>query len=105
MSAVGVTDGDAAEVRVGVRVRVAVEVTVVPRVAVSVGSDAAVSVDIRAVTAGSILHTLRIPANGTAGWSLTVPWPQDATGNNWTVDGPDETGRTITVSALFSKEV
>ena len=68
-------------------------------------SDAAVSVDIRAVTAGNILHTLRIPANGTAGWAPTVPWPQDATGNNWTVDGPDETGRTLTFSALFSKEV
>jgi hypothetical protein len=67
-------------------------------------SDAAVSVDIRAVTAGSIVHTLRIPANGTAGWAPSVPWPQDETGNNWTVDGPDETGRTLTFSALFSKE-
>lgn len=68
-------------------------------------SDAAVSVDIRGVTGGNILHTLRIPANGTAGWAPPVPWPQDATGNNWTIDGPDETGRTITVSALFSREV
>ena len=67
-------------------------------------SDAAVSVDIRAVTAGNIVHTLRIPANGTAGWAPQVPWPQDETGNNWTVDGPDETGRTLTFSALFSKE-
>jgi mannose/fructose/N-acetylgalactosamine-specific phosphotransferase system component IIB len=67
-------------------------------------SDAAVSVDIRAVTAGNIVHTLRIPANGTAGWAPSVPWPQDETGNNWTVDGPDETGRTLTFSALFSKE-
>ena len=68
-------------------------------------SDAAVSVDIRAVTAGNIVNTLRIPANGTAGWAPAVPWPQDATGNNWTVDGPDETGRTLTFSALFSREV
>ena len=68
-------------------------------------SDAAVSVDIRAVTAGNIIDTLRIPANGTAGWAPAVPWPQDATGNNWTVDGPDETGRTLTFSALFSKEI
>lgn len=68
-------------------------------------SDAAVSVDIRAVTAGNIVHTLRIPANGTAGFAPAVPWPQDAAGNNWTVDGPDETGRTLTFSALFSKEV
>lgn len=68
-------------------------------------SDAAVSVDIRAVTAGNIVHTLRIPANGTAGWAPHIPWPQDETGNNWTVDGPDETGRTLTFSALFSQEV
>lgn len=67
--------------------------------------DAAVSVDIRAVAAGNIINTLRVPANGTAGWTPPVPWPQDATGNNWTVDGPDETGRTITVSALFSTEI
>lgn len=68
-------------------------------------SDAAVSVDIRAVSSGNIINTLRIPANGTAGWTPPVPWPQDATGNNWTVDGPDETGRTLTFSALFSREV
>lgn len=68
-------------------------------------SDAAVSVDIRNVTAGNVIHTLRIPANSTAGWAPSVPWPQDATGNNWTVDGPDETGRTLTFSALFSQEV
>ena len=68
-------------------------------------SDAAVSVDIRAVTGGNIINTLRIPANGTAGWTPPVPWPQDATGNNWTVDGPDETGRTLTFSALFSREI
>lgn len=66
---------------------------------------AAVSVDIRAVTGGNIVHTLRIPADGTAGWAPHVPWPQDETGNNWTVDGPDETGRTLTFSALFSQEI
>lgn len=68
-------------------------------------SDAAVSVDIRSVTGGNVITTLRIPANGSVGFSLPVPIPQDATGNNWTIDGPDETGRTITVSALFSREV
>lgn len=68
-------------------------------------SDAAVSVDIRPVTAGNIINTLRIPANGTAGWTPPVPWPQSEQGNNWTVDGPDETGRTLTFSALFSQEV
>lgn len=68
-------------------------------------SDAAVSVDIRPVTAGNIINTLRIPANGSAGWTPQVPWPQTDTGNNWTVDGPDETGRTLTFSALFSQEI
>ena len=68
-------------------------------------SDAAVSVDIRPVTAGNIVNTLRIPANGTAGWAPTIAWPQTDTGNNWTVDGPDETGRTLTFSALFSQEI
>ena len=68
-------------------------------------SDAAVSVDIRPVTGGNIVNTLRIPANGTAGWTPPVPWPQSDTGNNWTVDGPDETGRTLTFSALFSQEI
>ena len=68
-------------------------------------SDAAVSVDVRPVTAGNIINTLRIPANGTAGWTPPTPWPQSEQGNNWTVDGPDETGRTLTFSALFSQEV
>ena len=68
-------------------------------------SDAAVTVDIRAVTAGNIQTSVRIPANGTAGVALPVPIPQDETGNNWTADLPDITGSTVTLSALFSREV
>lgn len=68
-------------------------------------SDAAVTVDIRAVSAGNIMTSIRIPANGTAGVSLPAPIPQDATGNAWTADLPDITGTTVTLSALFSKEV
>lgn len=68
-------------------------------------SDAAVTVDIRAVTAGNIATSIRIPANGTAGVSLPVPIPQDETGNNWTADLPDITGTTVTLSALFSREI
>lgn len=68
-------------------------------------SDAAVTVDIRAVTAGNIATSIRIPANGTAGVSLPVPIPQDETGNNWTADLPDVTGTTVTISALFSREI
>jgi len=68
-------------------------------------SSAAVQVDIRAVSAGNIVMTLEIPANSTAGVALPVPFPQDATGNAWTVDMADITGTTVAISALFSKEV
>lgn len=68
-------------------------------------SDVATTVDIRAVTAGNVIMSLRIPANGTAGLSLPLPIPQDATGNNWTADMGDITGTTVYVSGLFSKEV
>lgn len=68
-------------------------------------SDVAVTVDLRAVTAGNKMLTLQIPANGTAGVSLPVPIPQDATGNNWTADMGDITGTTVYLSALFSREV
>ena len=68
-------------------------------------SDAAVSVDFRAVTAGNVVQTIQVPANGTAGWAPQTPWPQDETGNNWTADLPDITGTTISISALFSREV
>lgn len=70
-------------------------------------SDAAVQVDIRPVTAGNIVMSLGIPASGTAGVALPVPFPQSAsdTGNNWTIDMPDITGTTVAVSALFSREI
>lgn len=68
-------------------------------------STAAVQVDIRAVTAGNVVMTLYIPAQSTAGAVMQIPWPQDATGNNWTVDMPDITGTTVNMSALFTKEV
>lgn len=70
-------------------------------------SDVAVTVDIRPVTAGNVVLTLQVPANGTAGVSLPVPLPQSGTdtGNNWTADMGDITGTTVYLSALFSKEV
>lgn len=68
-------------------------------------STAATQLDIRAVTGGNIIHTMYLPAStGPVGFSPSVPWPQDATGNNWTIDMPDQTGTTVYVSALFSKE-
>lgn len=68
-------------------------------------SDAAVTVDFRAATAGGVQTSIRVPANGTAGVSLTTPIPQDVAADTWTVDMPDITGTTVTVGALFSKEV
>ena len=68
-------------------------------------SDAAVTVDIRSATGGGIVTSIRIPANGTAGASLTVPIPQDVSADTWTADLPDITGTTVTLSGLFSKEV
>jgi hypothetical protein len=70
-------------------------------------SDAAINVDIRGVTAGNVLMSLYIPATGTAGLALPVPFPQTTsdTGNAWTIDLPDVTGTNVNVSALFTKEV
>lgn len=68
-------------------------------------SSVAVGVDLRSVTAGNIEKHYEVPANGTAGGALPVPWPQGNVNNNWTVDLPDITGTTVTVSGLFSKEI
>ncbi len=68
-------------------------------------SDAAITVDIRAVTAGNVMMTLQIPANGTAGIACPVPLPQDETGNNWTADIVDITGTSVYLTALFSREI
>lgn len=70
-------------------------------------SDAAVTVDIRPVLAGNVVMSVQIPANGTAGVSLAVPYPQSGsdTGNAWTADMGDLTGTTVYLSALFSREV
>lgn len=69
-------------------------------------STAATQLDIRATTAGNIIHTMYLPAStGPVGFSPSVPWPQDSTGNSWTIDMPDQTGTTVYVSALFSQEL
>jgi hypothetical protein len=67
-------------------------------------SSAAVQIDVRAGSGGNIVQTIEVPGSGTAGWAPPVPWPQDATGNAWTVDMPDITNSNVLISALFSKE-
>ena len=71
-------------------------------------SSAAVQVDIRNTAAGNIVHTFYLPATtGPVGWSPSVPWPQDATGNAWTWDvaGSDVSGTSVYISGLFSREI
>lgn len=68
-------------------------------------SDVAVTVNIRPVTAGNIVMTLQVPANGVAGIACPMPLPQGDTGNNWTVDMGDITGTSVYMTALFSKEI
>lgn len=68
-------------------------------------SGVAQQVDIRCTSAGNIIHSVMIPASATVGWVPPIPWPQDATGNAWTVDGPDNTNSSILVTSLFTKEV
>lgn len=69
-------------------------------------STAATQLDIRCTSAGNIVHTMYLPAStGPVGFAPSIPWPQDSTGNSWTVDMPDQTGTTVYISALFSQEL
>lgn len=70
-------------------------------------SSGAVTVDLRDSTAGSIVDTYEIPANGVVGISMAVPYPQGNQGNAWTVDfnDSDVSNTTVYVSGLFSQEV
>ena len=68
-------------------------------------SDAAVTVDLRSSTAGTVMMTIQIPANGTAGISSPVPILQQTEAQAWTADMGDITGTTVSLTALFTKEV
>ena len=68
-------------------------------------SNAAVQVDVRAVTAGNIVMTIVAPASGTAGVAAPLPIKSADTGNNWTVDMPDYTNTSVYVTAEFIREV
>lgn len=63
------------------------------------------SVDLRASTGGTICQTIAVPANGTAGISWNVPYPQPFSDAAWTVDMADITGTTVNITATFSKEI
>lgn len=68
-------------------------------------STGAVTLDLRDVSAGNIVDTYEVPANGVVGISMAVPYPQGNQGNAWTVDYNDSdlSNTTVYVSALFHK--
>ena len=68
-------------------------------------SSGAVTIDLRDSSGGNIVDTYEVPANGTNGISLPVPYPQGNQGNIWTVDynDADLSNTTVYVSAMFDK--
>lgn len=70
-------------------------------------SDAAVSVDFRCGTGGSVILSLEIPANSTAGVAPAMPIPMPEVAQAWTAQNPgsDISNTTINITALFTKEV
>ena len=70
-------------------------------------SSAAINLDFRQTTGGTIQMSLEVPATGTAGVSLSVPIPQDHADATWTVrnSASDNSNTVYSVTALFSREV
>lgn len=64
-------------------------------------SSAAVQVDLRSETGAGIVETIYIPATTTIQTTYNVPKRQNTVAATWTVDLPDITGTTVTVSADF----
>ncbi len=70
-------------------------------------SSVALNVDLRDATGTGILATFALPANATAGVSLTPPIPQNVAADTWTVkfNASDISNTTVYANALFAKEV
>jgi len=68
-------------------------------------SDAATLVDIRSGTGGAVVMTLDIPPGAVVGVAPAVPIPQPEVAQAWTIDLPDITGTTISITGLFSIEI
>ena len=58
-------------------------------------SDAAVTINVRDVTAGTVRMMLTIPAAEAKSWIFYTPFKQDAVANVWTADMGDYTNTTI----------
>jgi hypothetical protein len=71
-------------------------------------SATAAQIDIRSGTAGTVIATVNVPANGTAGITFPVPLPQAEVAQAWTIKnsaGSDVSNWTVNVTALFSQEI
>lgn len=68
-------------------------------------STAAVTVSIRDATGGGVVKTIDVGANTGTTVNFQVPYPQNTAAAAWTADIPDITGTTVTVEALFVKNV
>jgi len=70
-------------------------------------SDAAINLDFRGSTGGTVMMSLEIPANGTSGIAPAMPYRQAETDSAWTVQNSasDNSNTNYSVTAQFSKEV
>lgn len=71
-------------------------------------SATAAQIDIRQGTGGTVIMSVNVPANGTAGVSLPVPMPGTEAAQPWTIKNSassDVSNWTVNVSALFSQEI
>ncbi len=70
-------------------------------------SGAAVNLDFRTGTAGTVMFSVTVPANATAGFVPVVPIPQTEVQQAWTVqnDGTDVSNTTVNVAGLFVKNI
>lgn len=74
-------------------------------VTASNNSGAAQVVSIRDGTAGGVVRTITAEANKTVSLRFPIPVVQNTAAAAWTVDMDDVTGTTITIDALFIKNV
>ena len=61
------------------------------------GSDAAVTLEIRDETGGTVRTKITIPAASAKSWIYHIPYKQTEKNNNWTADMGDYTNTTITM--------
>lgn len=71
-------------------------------------SGAAVRISLRDNIAGGVVKTFDIPATNTITQTFPIPIPQNEAANSWTIQNAasgDVSGTTITVSAIFIKNI